>query len=582
MIDLIKNFAKHEKAISRSLTERIDDYDRSDCKRSYKERVDRLKCSWDMVPPNGTGNNLIGLTYLLVKEHTLVTRSIFTANFRADPLWSLKAIGNTPRENAMNMQDLLIANNEQMRFRPNVLIPGIDLVCKDGAAVIFTEYCEYSEMGWQTIADPMFGSQRVYGPTKRTKNAKSTVIDFINYFQNPRIVNPDYSDIRGHVEPLRLSTLVARYKQHPELYIKENIEKVIKNVKKEHFKKDEYYTDQQGKESARDFGGVNVFVRRGQVQLNLEGNEEDNTYYYFEMVGETIIRFQDNPYDRNMNQYDIWLCESRREYCWGNTPAEYSVQNEDALNLLNGLGFENAIEAMKKYTFFNSNAISPGLFRNVAHNAQIPVDVGKDIALNNVLYQFQPQDTALPAIDHAYRRIMENNQRVTTTPDLNRAPSSGGPTNKTAFAADTMKQIGSNLDADILEKFSHCLSKTGEKHSIILSQFLGNFGPILITPEQAESIRTVQKEQILGNWSVYMDTALQKTNQGEIMRYQNIVTWLQNLVMSGLPLPVNFEPMVKQVIKMGEFAHVDEIIPSQQQPQAQIQQQPPQDLEAAA
>lgn len=589
MIDYIKNFAKYQKKISQYLTGRIDCYDRSRCKAMYKARVERLNCSWDMTPPNSTktrrgshSNMLIGLTYPLVKEQILVRRSIFTANYRPDPLYSLKAIGNTPREHAQNMQDILEANNEQMRYRQNTFIPGIDLVCRTGTAVVFTEYCEYSEMGWQTIVDPIFGSRRVYGPTKNTKNAKSTSFDFINYFQNPRIVSSDASEIRGHVEPVRLSTLVSRYKQNPDLYIKENIEKVIKDIKKEHFKKDEYYTDQQGKESAKDFGSVNAFVRRGQAQIQLEGNEEDSTYYYFEMVGDTIIRFQDNPYDRNMNQYDIWTCEPRREYCWGNTPAEYSIQNEDAVNILNGLGLENAIEGMKRYIFYNQNAISPSLFRNAAHNGKIPVDVSKDIALNNILYQYQPQDTALPAIDHAYRRLMENNQRVTSTPDLNRAPASGGATNKTAYAADAMVKIGSNLDADILEKFSHCIAKTGEKQTIVLAQFLGNFGPIMISPEQAESARVVQKAQIMGNWVVHMDTSAQKNNQGEIMRYQNIVTWLLNLASAGIPLNTNFEPMVKQVLKMGDFAHIDEILPPQQAQTPQQQQIPQQEQEIVA
>jgi len=220
--------------------------------------------------------------------------------------------------------------------------------------------------------------------------------------------------------------------------------------------------------------------------------------------------------------------------------------------------------------FYNKNAINPAIFQHAAHNGKIPVDVSKDIALNNILYQYQPQETALPAIQNAYRLLMENNQRVITTPDLNRPPSAGGPSNKTAYAADIMAGVGNTKDADLLDNFSSKWCLVGEKEAIILAQYLGNFGPILIRPPQTESIREVQKYQITGNWQVYIDTAIRKTDDSEITRYQNIVTWLLNLASGGAQLPINYEPLVRQILKMGKFFKTDEILQQQQA----LQQQP--------
>jgi len=514
---------------------------------------------------NSAQNHFLGqLDYALVKEQMLVRRSIFTGNFRGDPLFSLNAIGNTPDENAINMQDLLESNNEQTKFRPNVFIPGVNQMIKTGTAVTYTEYYQNQERAWRTIADPAYGSKREFGVVKNTKNAMSYPIDVRNYFQNPNVVSEDDSDFRGHIERWKFSKLLNRIKSNPDMYIKENVEKVIKAIKQDHgFLKDKDYIDPQGRQTLNDYDKIAINdVRRMQIQIHLEGNEDDPTYYYVEMVGDWIIRFQDNPYDMNMNQYTIWLCEPRTDYFWGNTPAEYSVKNEDTLNLLLGLSTENALEGMKRYIFFNKNAISPGLFNRAAHNGKIPVDVNQDVNLNNLIWQYQPQDTALPAIQEAYSKIMENNQRVTTTPNLNRAPSQGGPSNKTAYAADIMASVGNAQDADSLEKFSTCLVRTAEKEIIILGQHLGNWGPVLIRPIQKQSIREVHKSQIVGDYQIYIDTALQKTDQNELIRYQNIITWLSNVAQTGAVTP-NLEPLVRQVLKMGKTVHVDKVLPEQ-------------------
>jgi hypothetical protein len=580
VIDFVKEFPKYEKQIAKYIRERVDTYFKSHCRARLITKINRLDSSWNLEVSGSRKNEkkntaqshfLAQLTYPLVKEQMLVRRSVFSSNFRSDPLFSIRPVGNTPMENAINMQDLLESNNQSTKFRPLVLIPSINAVSRWGTSVIFTEYLEDTKEAWRTIADPIYGAKRVFGPVKNTKNAVSYNLDLRNYFQNPSIADCDASDYRGHLERWSMSKLVQRVKANEGFYIKENVDKIIGQLRAKHFNKDQYYTDPQGRESLSDYGAVAISdVVRGQFQIDLEGNQDDATTYYVEMIGDTIIRFQDNPYDLDMNQYTVLTCEPRMEYFWGDTPAEYSVQNENALNLLNGLGIDNAIESMKNYIFYNKNAIDPGIMNRASHNARIPVNVANDVALTNILFRYQPQDTAGPALEQAYRRIMENNQRVVSTPDLSRAPSSGGPSNKTAYAADIMASVGNTLDADILEKYSHCLGKVGEKGVTILAQFLGNMGPIMITPENIERAREVQKQNITGNYSLYFDTALQRSYTGEISRYQNIITWLLNTATAAPQLQPDVLPLVKQVLKMGKFIDIDRVIPEQQA----IQQQP--------
>jgi len=410
----------------------------------------------------------------------------------------------------------------------------------------------------------MFGAKRVHGIIKNTHNANCYSIDPLNYFQNPMIADCDASDYRGHRERWKLSKLIDRINSHPEVYIRENVAKIVREVKTQNHL-DTNYHDAQGRSTGTDYDRIAINdILRGQFQINIDGNEDDSTYYYLEMIGDTIIRFQDNPCDMNMNQYTVLTCEPRFEYWWGNTPAEYSIGNENSMNLLLGLSLENALESMKKYIFYNKNAIDPSLWQHAASSGKIPVDVTKDIALNNLLWTYQQPDASSGAVAQAYARILENDQRVSTSPDLSRPTSSGGPSNKTATAANIMANRGDTQDADLLERYSYCLSKVGEKETIILMQFLGNFGPILIKPAMAEAQRMVTKSQITGNFNFVCDTALQQSYLGELQRYQNIITWLQNLVNGGAQIQPNVVPLARQVLKMGKFLKIDEVLPEQQ------------------
>lgn len=572
MIDLVKEFVKHQKRIGDYVKKRVSAHNSSECKSRLKKRIETLNASWDMsVSAAASGNRqnfLSKMSYGLVKQQQLTRRAIFSNNFRADPLFSFRAIGNTPEGNAINMQDIVQSNNEQIHFRQKVLMPGNHSVAKTGIAVVFTEYCNNKENGWRTVADPVYGTRRVYGPIKNTHNAMCTLINPLNYFQDHNAVESDDASFRGHIERWKVSTLVNKYRAQQGLYIKENIETVIRASLKSNNITEFYHNPLENK-GFSDIDEHMVDVIRGQFQIHIDGNEDDSTYYYVEMVGDTIIRFQDNPYDMNMNLYTVITCERRDEFYWGNTPAEYSLQNERNMNLLLNASLDNVLESMKRYILYNKNGVSPDAWMMHAYNGKIPVDVSTDINLGNLFFTYQVPDSAGPAITDAYARILENDQRFSSTPDLNRKPSDGGPSNKTATAANIMANAGNVQDADILERLSYTWQSVGEKESIIMAQFLGNFSPILIKPTQREAMRMVRKENITGNYQVSVETALQQSYQGELMRYQNIITWLQNLTNGGAQINANIIPLVRQVLKMGKFLHIDEALPEEQAMQQQ-------------
>lgn len=569
MIDFVKEFAKYEKKLSIYIDDRISYSRDSECYNQLDKRIKILNASWDMrsgdIDTLGRFNFKAQISYGLVKQEQLAKRAVFSNNFRAEPLFTPKAIGNTPDDNAINMRDLIMSNNQQTHFRHKVLMPGNGGVAKIGVQVVFTEYCNDKTMGWRTVADPILGSKRTYGPVKDTHNAVSYLIpDPRNYIQDPCVTESDESTYRGHFERWSLASLVNRVRQNPDLYIRENVEQVIRKYVKDGYKSEFYF---EGGQTGNDYGKTILNdVFRGQFQFQLDGNEDDSTYYYIEKIGDITIRFQDNPYDMNMNHYTVLTCERRDEFFWGNCSAEYKLTNENNLNLLLSLDLDNAIESMRRYVMFNTGAISMEEFRRASHDGIIGIEnTPTDVPIQNLFHTYQIPDSSGQTVGNTYARMMQNSQEFSSSPDINRPQTMGGPTNKTLGAAQLATETGNIKDADILERLSFCWASVGDKISTIMQQFMGNFGPILVRPGMAESMREITKEQLTGNYCFEMDTALQQNYMGEILRYQNIVTWLQNLINGGAQLPRNIYPFVEQTLKMGKFLKVDEYLDQSQQ-----------------
>lgn len=564
MLDLIKNFAQYQKTIKDYWRSRVfDTYFKSQCATSLRNRVSKMDSCWDLIPSTGSasvGQRFLQETYYpLVKAQIKLRRAISSNAFRYEPFFTYSSYGNTPTENAQNITQLVDSNNKNTKYRQTILLPSINYASRYGTAVIYTEYQEMVESGYQTIYDPMIGVSRKYGPLNISKSAKSYVIDPRHYFQNPNIIDSDESDYRGMIKRIPLSKIIEYYKTNPELFIKENIEKVLQKMKKSSIKEPEY-VDPMGRQSKNDYNNViTQDLCIGQCQFHFEDNEDDQTYYTVWSIGEEIIRFQDNPYDRNMNQFTIITMEPRFDTWHGNSPAEDSVGNENAVNLINGIGLENLLASMNRYIFFNKNAFKDG-FGNRPLNFLNPVDVSPTIALNNIMWQYQAPDISGSSNELMYSRIMQNDQRLAAASDVTNPQESGGMTNKTATAANMLQQRSDISNADIIEMMSMAYAKLGTKQELIIQQFIGNDGGVRIRPRANQQEKLLQKNEFLGNYYCY--TNVQKTYYGRMQELQNTITWLINMIPSVPALQqANMAKLISETLKTVNDLNVDDIIP---------------------
>jgi hypothetical protein len=564
-IDLTTEFPKYHTAISAYLSARVNTYFASPCYTILKKRYERLRDSIDMKFKPQTENEFASKISLpLLRPRYLFRRASIKGNFRNDPLYTLSAMGNTTVEAARNMQEILRLSLKHTKFRQTTFESLVDFVARYGAAVCYTQFQDVGAKGMRTVYDPQNPAskyQRVKAAAPGSVAVKNYFVHPLNYFQDPGAVDPDESYIRGFIDTWRVSDLAAAYANEQQNYIKENLEKVLKECR-ENGKRDEntYHDATTGKDESH----MTVDVRRVWSTVNIVGNEADDTIYYAEIVGDTVIRFQDNPLDGNIVPLKCYRMRRRPEFWWGNSDCEDVQSHENFYNLMMSLKADGAIAATDRLNLYpRAWGVSNEDMRNRrAYGGWVPYDIVQGMPpINQSIFTHQPVDNSTSQVDWVLRELKESAQGSTSRPDLTRGYNQGGVANKTATAASILASQGDTLDADMLEVFSYDLCGTGDINMRLLQQYLGN--TIMLRGDAKQPPRTLEKYEFLGDMTIDVESSLQKNDLVELNRYQNAIMMLSGMQQAGVVQPgqINWDAVIRDVVRMSNIGDVDEIMP---------------------
>lgn len=519
--DLPRKFPKYEKQIRDFALLRKSDYFGSNCFKVLNSRYETLRDSNNM-DFSKTGATMSKMSFALVKEQMLLRRAVTKQNFRNEPLFSVEPVGDTPRQNALNIQDVVNLNGKRTRFRRKCLDPIIDLTSKFGVGVA---YCDPREdKGEHFMTVPVDGfpgmTQRQRVPYSR-KGVHHRQIHFLNYFQDPSVLDAEYSDYQGHIQRWHLHELQLLLSSKDSRYMLDNLAAALKNAR-DSLPDEDYHEENTSDDAKYAVDVVHMFTT-----LPIRGNEDDDTIYYLEIVDDTIIRFQAEIYDQKVRPYQIFTFDKHIDYWWGNADAEYRIPHENATNMLLGLALDNVINSTKIIRLYDPNVINIKDIQN-RHRTQgfVPADFKKMIG-QRAFQQEQSVDNSNNSVQFIMSYINENMQRNSTKTDFGRKETAGGPQNSTAFAASLLQGQADMLDADLLEQFSYALETLGEKDAILLQQFLSDY--IRIRSNSKEQPRELNKAEILGMFDFSIKTSLQKNILSESTRIQNALTQLINM-----------------------------------------------------
>lgn len=573
-IDLIRMFRRHEKRIGSYIDTRVSTYFNSQCYRTLKNRMNRLRSSLDMRYHKSQGNNHLTNNWKakigvpLVREAFLAQRASLFSNFRNDPLLSVTPLRNTPYENARAAQDLLTSNMRSTRFRAKCYNSLVNTFSRYGSAVSMCYWQQNSSSAMYTEPKRLpDGRQYGYERVRRSRTqvgANNRSIHILNYFQNPRVADPEESDYQGHVERWRLSDLMAEAEAHPDLYVKENVEKVIREAQKDATIQSEHYYDYSGDTNA-EWQGTGIDIVHWWGTLNINGNERDQTTYYVERVGDTIIRFQDNPNDGGVRPYSVFAMDPREEYWWGNTTSENQIMFENAANVFLNMYADAGLQAMQRFVFYNKDmGLNPAQLNQAAKTGGfVPVTMKRDQDMSKVLFPWQRTEVSGHSTQYALSEIKEAAQRVRPKADFTRSAVQGGPQNKTATAALAMSQQGDIQENYYFAQFEYGLKDIGLKDLRMLQTYLPDE---FSARPKANVLVEMDKGNILGDFDFMVQSTLTKNQQIQAMNLINTLTAIMNFKGSGDPSwqQVQLMPIIRAWFREIDLPiDVDEVVPDE-------------------
>ena len=572
MIDLIQSFIDNEKEISQLARNRIAEYRHSDCYKLLDRRMNDLRMSADLKPASLRRNEYIShVVFPIVKEQSMINSAVCAANYRAQEIFNLSATGSTPPENALHAETVVNLNMSNTFFKQKALKPAISNASLYGTSVMYTYWAEDERAKMGTMYDQRTGQyKRVMMPNQR-KNAKNDVVDLRDYFQDASCPDPDMSPFQGHSRKVQLSDLVKLFDN--EAYISENLGKIIEDGKAGRFPSGTRMTDERGTDMQKN-GKFQLEIDRMEGTFPIKGNEESDTRYCLEMIGEVIIRLSVDDYDDEISSYTVLNFMKRPEYWWGNSDCEYKLPHENFLNVMLSMTADNALRSMNQYVFFNGGKISMDDIANRdTMGGFIPVDA-KNIPINQLIFPYQPGAMNHQAVEYAVNAVNESIQNMSTKVNFSKMNNGGTQNNKTLGAAQMIAGQADVLEADKLENFDYGVCDIGRKNTILLQQFLSEI--FYIRPKADQYEKQIYKYMMLGRFQYVVNSTVSKNKQNEMLRLQNLVTWLANLLTNPQLQQAGYRlmPAVNDVIRRADLPSIDEIIPSEDQQQQQPGMQP--------
>jgi hypothetical protein len=121
------------------------------------------------------------------------------------------------------------------------------------------------------------------------------------------------------------------------------------------------------------------------------------------------------------------------------------------------------------------------------------------------------------------------------------------------------------LASDRMENFDYSVCEIGRKNLVLLQQFLTEL--FYVRPKADQVEKQIYKYMILGRFQYLVNSTVSKNKQNEMVRLQNLVTWLSNLLANPQLQQAGYKmiPAVNDVLRRADLPSIDEIIPSDDQ-----------------
>jgi hypothetical protein len=449
--------------------------------------------------------------------------SLFHKFLETDPLFSVRRSSKMTYQQELNINLALTDNLEKTYFRERTLTWLVDHIVRYGTAITYSfAVDDYNANSLLTIkGEDGYGdySQKV----QSGENAIiSTTIHPLNVIFDSRanfMVAPDYLGFIGDISVANVATL-----QDNPNYVQKNLKKVF-NMCKTGLPDEHWYggPPTERKDYSRGHSNITYMWTR----LPIEGNEDDPNWYPIEMIGDEIIRIEQNVLDQNCIPLAIMRILPRQYTWYGNSPLVDKISIQNLQYWLLNTTIESTARAMDRIILYKEGSLDvEGLHSRHQAGGLVPVK-GTEQNLEKLLYSVQIPPVGLKEASALWELMKREDADSGSMPNFN-PMAEGGPVNKTLGGAQMMASIGELKMSTMVNQMANGM-KDIARHQVILMRNI--MGDTLTTSNGQE----IPKEHLLGNiwFSAKVSNVFNYIREG--VDSQNRLTQLINYLATQRP-----------------------------------------------
>lgn len=417
--------------------------------------------------------------------------ALFSKFLETDPLFSVRRNNNISVQQEQAIQKVLSDNIEKTYFREKCLPWTIDHIVRYGTAITYTFATnDYNAGSLMTIKSP-----DDYGDYRQVTNAgdnvvMSTAIHPLNFIIDPRAnfqVEPDFVGFIGDICVSNIATLMQN-----DIYIQKNLKEVFEDAKKGIA--DEYFFSGTGYGSEiKDLSKGHSNITYLWTRLPIKDNEDDPTWYAIEIIGDKIIRIEENILDGGVIPLAIQRILPRPYTYYGNSPLADKICIQNMMYWSVNTTVESTARLMDRFVLYREGSLDVEAINSRHQTGGFIPYKGQEPDLSRLIFSPQLPNQSFRENDWLMQEMRREDQDTSPMPNFN-PQSEGGPTNRTLGGAQMMASIGELRTASLVNQMAVGL-KDVAKHMIYL---LRNISQNQISLSNGEQIG---KDNLLGDIS---------------------------------------------------------------------------------
>jgi hypothetical protein len=466
--------------------------------------------------------------------------ALFNKFLETDPLFSVRRNAKVTAQQEHDIISVLTDNLEKTYYRERCLQWSIDHIVRYGTALTYTfAVDDYNANSLMTIKSESGDYEQVQSGGDNA--VLSTAVHPLNGIVDPRsnfMVAPDYMGFIGDICVANIATLL----ENP-AYIAKNLREVFSQCK--NGLPDEHWWSGTGSDARRDYTKGHSNITYIWTRLPFEGNEDDPAWYAVELIGDKIIRIEENSLDGNT----IPLAIKRilpRQYTWyGNSPLADKIAIQNMQYWLINTVVESTARLQDRVVLYRDGELDIEAINSRHQTGGWVPYKGQEQDLSRLMFSPALPNVAYRESDWLMQEMRREDQESSAMPNFN-PMSAGGPTNKTLGGAQMMAGIGEMKMSAMVNQMCVGL-KDVAKHQLALIKQISRDSIQLSDGNQ------VSKDVLLGDYQLSVKISNVFNYLREAQDAENRMNAHINRMATGLPhfKAVKLGSLIKDCFRNG-------------------------------